>query len=194
MDIGSSAAALANRALLLVPTTIESSEAALSTQSRVTESYYALLARLWHRDFHASIVDSADRTLSAPRFGVLSRGGAHRSEIIRALDADSQSYGVEDQRAIRRQGKESRYFFGGIALFAGKRSPPDLVWSVFHRSVGFGRPRRFCRSRFRSCLRSSRQPPCPCRLALSLPPMNFIFVSFSWPHRPLLGEGCGSKN
>ncbi|MCQ4150457.1 MULTISPECIES: hypothetical protein [Rhodococcus erythropolis group] len=56
MDIGSSAAALANRALLLAPTTIESPEAALTTQSRVTESYYALLARLWHSDFHASIV------------------------------------------------------------------------------------------------------------------------------------------
>ena len=56
IDIGSSAAALANRALLLVPATIESSEAALSTRSRVTESYYALLARLWHKDFDASIV------------------------------------------------------------------------------------------------------------------------------------------
>ncbi len=56
MDIGSSAAALANRALLLVPVTIESAEAAISTQTRVTDSYCALLTRLWHSDFHASIV------------------------------------------------------------------------------------------------------------------------------------------
>ncbi|WP_336882804.1 hypothetical protein [Rhodococcus globerulus] len=56
MDIGSSAAALANRALLLVPATIESAEAALSTQTRVTDSYFALLTRLWHSDFQASIV------------------------------------------------------------------------------------------------------------------------------------------
>ncbi|MCJ0905167.1 hypothetical protein [Rhodococcus sp. ARC_M6] len=56
MDIGSSSAALAYRALLLVPATIESEEAAFSTQVRVIDSYCALLTRLWHSDFQASIV------------------------------------------------------------------------------------------------------------------------------------------
>lgn len=60
MDIGSSAAALANRALLLAPATIESAEGAVSTHTRVTESYNALLTRLWHSDLHASIVISPD--------------------------------------------------------------------------------------------------------------------------------------
>ena len=130
MDIGSSAAALANRALLLVPTTIESSEAALSTQSRgnriLLRPPCAAVAQRFSREYR----DSADRTLSAPRFGVLSRGGAHRSEIIRALDADSQSYGVETNE--QSGGKAKRVATSSEeSLSLPQAQPSGSGWSVF---------------------------------------------------------------